>query len=196
MAPYTPSPHGPSAIPSSSSSFTHLPTPDDPSALPRHHSHSKLHDAHPHPPSHGIHPVKEGRDPNLDVNLPYRTLSSDAHLDEYTAETARGSIAIAARVPSRPDTNYRLVTFVDNDPENPKNWSKGFKWWITMVVAFTCFVVALCSSVITADIASVAREFDVSEEVALLSVSVFVIGFGVGPMVFAPLSELYGRRVI
>lgn len=90
----------------------------------------------------------------------------------------------------------QLVAFAPADPGNPKNWSKAFKWYCTMVVALTCFVVALASSVITADIAGVRDEFGVSEEVALASISVFVVGFGVGPMVFAPLSEIYGRRVI
>ncbi|KAK3309750.1 major facilitator superfamily domain-containing protein [Chaetomium strumarium] len=92
--------------------------------------------------------------------------------------------------------SYKLVTFAEGDPENPKNWSKAFKWYITMIVAATCFVVAFCSSVITSDIEGVSREFNVSHEAALVTITVFVVGFGVGPMVFAPLSEVYGRRII
>lgn len=93
---------------------------------------------------------------------------------------------------------HKLVSFTVSppDPENPKNWSVAYKWYCTMVVALTCFVVAFNSSVITADVAGVAEEFGTSEEVALLSISVFVVGFGVGPMMFAPLSEVYGRRII
>ncbi|KAI1391509.1 MFS general substrate transporter [Hypoxylon trugodes] len=134
------------------------------------------------------------RDPNLDVNLPYRTLSNDANLSEYTTETITGQIP----GPVEPDGEhrYKLVTFLPNDPENPKNWSKLYKWYCTMVVAATCFVVAFSSSVVTADIIGVADEFGVSEEVALLSITLFVVGFGVGPMAFAPLSEIYGRRII
>ncbi|KAG7292751.1 hypothetical protein NEMBOFW57_002791 [Staphylotrichum longicolle] len=92
--------------------------------------------------------------------------------------------------------DYKLVAFADGDPENPKNWSKAFKWYITMVVAITCFVVAFCSSVITADVGGVSESFNVSHEAALVPISVFVVGFGVGPMIFAPLSEVYGRRII
>lgn len=91
---------------------------------------------------------------------------------------------------------HKLVTFAPHDPENPMNWSKAYKWYCTSVVALTCFVVAFASSVITADIEGVMEEFNVSEEVALVSISLFVVGFGVGPMVFAPLSEVYGRRII
>jgi MFS family permease len=65
-----------------------------------------------------------------------------------------------------------------------------------MVVAMTCFVVAFASSVVTADIEGVMKEFDVSEAVALLSVTLFVVGFGLGPMIFAPMSEIVGRRPI
>ncbi|KAK4156615.1 hypothetical protein C8A00DRAFT_12470 [Chaetomidium leptoderma] len=92
--------------------------------------------------------------------------------------------------------DYKLVEFAEGDPENPKNWSKAYKWYITMVVALTCFIVAFCSSVITADVPGVSESFNVSHEAALVPISVFVVGFGVGPMIFAPLSEIYGRRII
>lgn len=118
------------------------------------------------------------RDPNLDVNLPYRTLSDDADLEEYITEAPSGEIdgGLAPDGVSR----YKLVTFTPNDPENPKNWSKAYKWYCTMVVAITCFVVAFASSVVTADIIGVQKEFNVSEEVGLLTITLFVVGFGVG----------------
>ncbi|EOO01788.1 putative polyamine transporter 2 protein [Phaeoacremonium minimum UCRPA7] len=144
--------------------------------------------------THTTESVKETRDPNLDINLPYRTLTATANLAEYTTEEPTGSIV----GPLEPDGEhrYKLVTFVPGDPQNPKNWSKAYKWYCTMVVAITCFVVAFASSVITADLEDVAEEFNVSEEVALLPITVFVVGFGVGPMIFAPLSEIFGRRII
>lgn len=49
-----------------------------------------------------------------------------------------------------------------------------------MVVAATCFVVTFASSVITADIADMAKEFHCNEEVALISISLFVVDFGIG----------------
>ncbi|CAK7205591.1 Synaptic vesicle transporter SVOP [Sporothrix eucalyptigena] len=166
----------------------------------------------------GLRASKElHRDPNLDITLPYRTLSANANFNEFQAEVPGGEIpgpieppeiaAIASRI-SRQNTHglapevpegerrYRLVTFEPNDPGNPKNWSKAMKWYCTLVVSLTCFVVAFASSVITADIEGVMETFDVSEEVVLLSISLFVVGFGVGPLVFAPLSEVYGRRVV
>jgi multidrug resistance protein len=133
------------------------------------------------------------RDPDLDINLPYRTFTENANLEEYTSEKPEGEID-GGRAPD--GRRYKLVTFTPNDPGNPKNWSKLYKWYVTGIVAITCFVVAFASSVITSDIAGVVKEFNVSEEVALLSITVFVVGFGIGPMVFAPLSEVLGRRLI
>lgn len=37
------------------------------------------------------------------------------------------------------------------------------------------------------------EEFGISKEVSILSVSLFVMGLGVGPLLLGPLSEFYGR---
>jgi MFS family permease len=38
--------------------------------------------------------------------------------------------------------------------------------------------------------------FHIHQEVALLGLSLFVLGLGLGPLVLAPLSEQYGRLII
>lgn len=111
-----------------------------------------------------------------DLTLPTRTLSREADLDEYRKETATGTLAKPGRA------GYKLVTFTVDDPANPKNWSKAKKWWCTLMIALVCFTVAFCSAVITADIAGVNETFHVSEEVSLLTVTLFVVGFGIGAL--------------
>ncbi|KAK6379070.1 Synaptic vesicle transporter SVOP [Exophiala oligosperma] len=91
---------------------------------------------------------------------------------------------------------YKVVRFRPGDPEDPKNFPKARKWLITLTLSWVCFSVAFSSAVITPGILGVAAHFDVSEEVALLTVTLFVMGFGIGPLIFSPLSELYGRRII
>ncbi|KAK2814053.1 hypothetical protein FQN50_000457 [Emmonsiellopsis sp. PD_5] len=131
------------------------------------------------------------------TDLPFRALTATATFEEYTEETREGRIIKAVKSNHTGKIeDYDLITFKIDDPENPKNWSKARKWYVTMVVALTCFVVAFDSSVITAGIGQVAEEFEIGTVVALLTITVFVIGFGVGPMVFAPLSELIGRRPV
>jgi hypothetical protein len=114
------------------------------------------------------------REPTVEdvVNLPFRTLSNDANMDEYTQETIIGQMLREIRSNATGHIErYELVTFKIDDPHNPKNWSKAYKWWCTMVVAMTCFVVAFNSAVITADLEGVSGEFHVTEEVSLLTIS-------------------------
>lgn len=138
------------------------------------------------------------REPTIEdvINLPIRQLSNDANLNEYTQETINGRLQETRTNATGNIERYELVTFKIDDPENPKNFSKAYKWWCTMCVAITCFAVAFNSAVITADLEGVTAEFNVSEEVALLTITLFVLGFGVGPMVFAPASEVWGRRPV
>jgi hypothetical protein len=171
-------------------------SPSNPPHDARRSSSSTLHTTTTHPdkhPSQRLH-----RAPTIEdvVNLPIRTLSNNANLDEYTQETISGQMLREVRSHAGKVEKYDLVTFTIDDPENPKNWSKAHKWWCTMCVAVTCFVVAFNSAVVTADLEGVSAEFGVSEEVALLTITLFVAGFGVGPMVFAPASEIWGRRPV
>jgi MFS family permease len=39
-------------------------------------------------------------------------------------------------------------------------------------------------------------KYNVTREVAILPLSLYVLGFTIGPILAAPLSELYGRRAI
>jgi MFS family permease len=50
------------------------------------------------------------------------------------------------------------------------------------------------SSVFVADIPTVQDRYNASKELATLTISLYVVGLGCGPFVFAPLSELYGRQ--
>ncbi|KAK9387318.1 major facilitator superfamily domain-containing protein [Lipomyces mesembrius] len=65
-----------------------------------------------------------------------------------------------------------------------------------MSVASICFAVAFGSAVVTGDLQAVADNFNVSLEVSILTVTLFVVGFGVGPLAFAPASELCYRQVV
>lgn len=62
------------------------------------------------------------------VNLPSRTLRDDANLDEYLEETVSGVIAEQRVSKGGRIEDYELVTWTIDDPENPKNWHKAFKW--------------------------------------------------------------------
>jgi MFS family permease len=56
--------------------------------------------------------------------------------------------------------------------------------------------VALSSSAYAGGVPSIIAEFGASRELLIAGVSLFVVGFAFGPLMWAPLSEIYGRRII
>ncbi len=63
------------------------------------------------------------------------------------------------------------------------------------MLGFTTMTSAFASSIFSAATPHVALEFNVSQEVGILGVSFYVMGFAFGPTLWAPLSELKGRRM-
>ncbi|RAL14830.1 MFS transporter [Aspergillus homomorphus CBS 101889] len=82
-----------------------------------------------------------------------------------------------------------------DDPENPQNMAYLRKWIITMSMAFMTMWITFASSVFSTATLVTAKEFNVSTEVMILGTSLVVFGFAVGPLMWSPLSELYGRRI-
>lgn len=72
------------------------------------------------------------------------------------------------------------ITWIPNDPRNPMNFSGWRKWYITILVSFATMAVSLVSSAYSGGMDQVMKEFGVVEEVAILGVSLFVLGFAVG----------------
>lgn len=83
-----------------------------------------------------------------------------------------------------------LVEFLKDDPENPMNWSQFRKWFITTIVTLSVFAVTFTSSAYSVSSADIMREFDVSVEVFIVGVSLFVLGFAIGPAVWGPLVSM------
>jgi hypothetical protein len=89
-----------------------------------------------------------------------------------------------------------VVTWIDNDPRNPMLYSFWKKWALTMLVAFATLAVAFVSSAYSGGADEVISEFGCSQEVYTLGLSLFVLGFAIGPLLWAPLSELFGRQIL
>lgn len=89
-----------------------------------------------------------------------------------------------------------VVEFGVGDPRNPMNFSAARKWMITSVVTLSVFAVTLTSSAYSGSADQIREEFNSSREVFALGISLYVLGFAVGPALWAPLSELYGRQVL
>ncbi|KAF4472362.1 multidrug resistance [Fusarium albosuccineum] len=88
-----------------------------------------------------------------------------------------------------------LVEFLPNDPRNAMNFSQTKKWVITILQAVATLAVAFVSTAYSGGLTSILMDFHVSTEVVILGISMFVLGFAIGPLFWAPLSELYGRQI-
>ncbi|KAF8496254.1 MFS polyamine transporter [Russula emetica] len=83
-----------------------------------------------------------------------------------------------------------------DDPENPKNWSYAYKWWITIIMCILSLDVTFASAAPTSALSFIARDLHVSAETANLVTTVFLLGYVAGPPLWGPGSELLGRKYI
>ncbi|KAK5085406.1 GTPase-activating protein [Lithohypha guttulata] len=85
---------------------------------------------------------------------------------------------------------YVVDWYGPDDQENPKNWSRPKRFWTTFLICLLTFSVYVGSSIYTAGLNDITRVFGVSRVAATLGLTLFVVAYGIGPMVFAPLSEI------
>ncbi|ETS83241.1 hypothetical protein PFICI_05117 [Pestalotiopsis fici W106-1] len=97
-----------------------------------------------------------------------------------------------------PATDVNLVDWTDaTDPENPMKWPNTKKWTNIFVISLLSVVTPLGSSMFAPGIPSIMQEFhDPSTVTATFLLSIYVLGFAVGPLLVAPISEIYGRRYL
>ncbi|KAK3941712.1 major facilitator superfamily transporter [Diplogelasinospora grovesii] len=93
------------------------------------------------------------------------------------------------------DDGKVIVSWSENDPENPYNWSdrkKGAILWTTMFLIINS---TMGSALPSNAIPFMTAEWGVtSQQQKVLPISVYLIGYVMGPIVWAPLSEQYGRK--
>ncbi|KAF2658464.1 MFS general substrate transporter [Lophiostoma macrostomum CBS 122681] len=84
-----------------------------------------------------------------------------------------------------------------DDPENPMNWSSRKKATAIAIVAIITFLSPLTSTIIAPATAEVMETFHSTDAtLGAFVTSVYLLGYTSGPLVLAPLSELYGRQIV
>ncbi|KAH8899812.1 MFS multidrug transporter [Thozetella sp. PMI_491] len=84
-----------------------------------------------------------------------------------------------------------------DDPTNPRNWSSSRKWMITFVTSCFTFISPVSSSMLSPALPAISKDLGIeSSTVELMVVSIFVLGYAIGPLLMGPLSEVYGRKLI
>ncbi|KAK6072604.1 major facilitator superfamily transporter [Seiridium cupressi] len=81
-----------------------------------------------------------------------------------------------------------------DDPANPLNWRPRQKWGHVTVVSLLTFLVPLGATMFAPALSSAARDLrSQSESLTSLMLSIYILGWTLGPLVMAPFSEIYGR---
>jgi DHA1 family multidrug resistance protein-like MFS transporter len=117
--------------------------------------------------------------------------------------------------PVLPDSEAYVVEFDGaNDPLHPYNWSMLKRYVLILctviyeealsdrfnsislvcILCYGTFAGSFASAVFSAAISGVSQEFHTSTEIGSLGVTLYVLGFAAGPTIWAPASELIGRR--
>jgi hypothetical protein len=93
----------------------------------------------------------------------------------------KGSLVNVQRVPEKNpspcptalDPAY-LVKWDHDDPLNPQNWSVKYKWWVTFQLGMLALAGSLGSSITTPADDTIAEYTGVSNELAVLDVSLYL----------------------
>ncbi|KAI0721913.1 MFS transporter [Cerioporus squamosus] len=88
---------------------------------------------------------------------------------------------------------YCCTLAPEDDPKQLKVWRK---WLAVLAIASSSLCATFASSVASFTETGLARDLHTVHEVTILSISMYVLGLGIGPLVMGPLSELYGRNII
>lgn len=157
----------------------------------------------------------DGHRPTLDEMRPSSLRSRSRHSRRSIAASTGASISRAAsrrdaalfHIRSRPvpqfthplahvpTTDAEIVDFDGkDDPYHPLNWPTAKKTVTTLLYGLATMTATWASSSYSAGTAEVALEFGIGTQVATLGTTLYLFGFGLGPLLWAPLSEVYGRR--
>lgn len=84
-----------------------------------------------------------------------------------------------------------------DNPDNPRNWSSFFKWATVVLVSFTEFLTTMPNFMYAPNITDAQKDLETTDSIlATFSLTIYILGFALGPLLFAPLSELYGRAMV
>lgn len=141
----------------------------------------------------------------VDGQASYPNLHPFTSRDQSICPTRTRSISAANGVlkdeiiPMKTSDGMILVSwYTTDDPANPQNWSSGKKLFVSAQICIYTFAVYIGSSLYVSSIPDVMVIFNVGPTAASLGLALYVLAYGIGPMLFSPMSEipLLGRNLI
>ncbi|KIW43083.1 uncharacterized protein PV06_04228 [Exophiala oligosperma] len=125
------------------------------------------------------------------------TVGRPAGSRRRSTATLRTVTTLGAGKPLPPSDNREefVVEFEGvDDPEHPLNWPFSRKVVMSLILSYITFSASFGSAIFSPAVGQVSHHFHVSTEVGVLGVSLYVLGFAFGPILWGPLSEILGRK--
>jgi DHA1 family multidrug resistance protein-like MFS transporter len=93
--------------------------------------------------------------------------------------------------PTKTADGFILVDWYStDDAANPQNWSMAKKWIVLGFIFVYSMAVYGSSSIYVPGQEGIMHEFKVGHVPAALGLSIFVVAYGLGPLLWAPLCEI------
>jgi multidrug resistance protein len=84
-----------------------------------------------------------------------------------------------------------------DDPAMPLNFPQSRKWLVLGCLSSITLISPLASSMFAPGVIFMDEDFhNTNSTISAFTVSIFVMGYAVGPLFLSPLSEIYGRRPV
>ncbi|KAK0758236.1 hypothetical protein N5P37_009538 [Trichoderma harzianum] len=94
-------------------------------------------------------------------------------------------------VPVKTNDGVILVDwYTTDDQANPQNWSSFKRSYIVFVICLYTWVTYVAGSVFAFSEPGIVEHFGVSVEASELGLALYVLAYGVGPLIFGPLTEI------
>ncbi|KAK4060931.1 hypothetical protein Trihar35433_9856 [Trichoderma harzianum] len=94
-------------------------------------------------------------------------------------------------VPVKTNDGVILVDwYTTDDQANPQNWSSLKRSYIVFVICLYTWVTYVAGSVFAFSEPGIVEHFGVSVEASELGLALYVLAYGVGPLIFGPLTEI------
>jgi DHA1 family multidrug resistance protein-like MFS transporter len=143
--------------------------------------------------------------PELDIpstisNLNVGEVVEDSNAAELDLESKEFPAGKSTRLTPKitKDGSILVDWYCEQDTANPHNWSNLRRALLALLICLYTFVVYLSSAIYSSSTQGVMEKFGVSNLKATLGLAMYVLGYGVGPLLFSPLSEIprIGRNPI
>jgi multidrug resistance protein len=138
---------------------------------------------------------------NLNLNLSNSTLGNSVNNAELAQETIRSQSQFISSyssqdIPSR--TNYSEKRSARNDEQcnnsEEKKYSYSTKIFYLILMGVAGLMGPLASNMNVPALESIASDFGTDYSTASATVTVFLVALGIGPLIWAMLSDAYGRK--